>query len=217
MASEIEALPEPRYGLDPKQVDTLLRPLNSTRVASRSQGGKTLSYLESWDVKRCLIRVFGFCGFDSEVINEEFIGEYPYVSRQTKDGNAIEVPMLEIVYRARVRLTLRDQWGTGLATYSEGAVGSATVRADSGAKGDAHDNALKTAASDALKRCAINLGTQFGLSLYDNGSRADVVGRVLVNGPIEEEPSEEAKAAIASSLGGKEISAEEKSAQESGS
>ena len=39
--------------------------------------------------------------------------------------------------------------------------------------------AVKTAESDALKRAAINLGTQFGLSLYDNGSRADVVGHTL--------------------------------------
>jgi hypothetical protein len=33
-----------------------------------------------------------------------------------------------------------------------------------------------------LKRCAINLGTQYGLSLYDNGNRNDVVGTV-VGGP----------------------------------
>jgi hypothetical protein len=42
--------------------------------------------------------------------------------------------------------------------------------------------ALKTAESDALKRAAIYLGTQFGLSLYKNGETADVVRRVLAPG-----------------------------------
>jgi hypothetical protein len=39
--------------------------------------------------------------------------------------------------------------------------------------------AIKTAESDALKRAAINLGTQFGLSLYNNGSLRDVVVQTL--------------------------------------
>jgi hypothetical protein len=39
--------------------------------------------------------------------------------------------------------------------------------------------AIKTAESDALKRAAINLGTQFGLSLYNNGSMRDVVVQTL--------------------------------------
>jgi hypothetical protein len=49
--------------------------------------------------------------------------------------------------------------------------------------GEHHDNAVKTAASDALKRCAINLGTQFGLSLYDDGSLADVVRNTIAPPP----------------------------------
>lgn len=40
--------------------------------------------------------------------------------------------------------------------------------------------AIKTAESDALKRAAINLGTQFGLSLYNNGSTADIIRATLV-------------------------------------
>jgi len=197
--STVQTLAWPTPHLTKGQVDALLRPLSGARVATRQQSGKTLSYLEAWDVKRCLIRVFGFGGFDSVVETEEHVGDFPYMGGQ---NNATE--MLEVVWRARVRLTIKDRNGEELASYSEGAVGSATVRADSAAKGDAHDNALKQAASDALKRCAINLGTQFGLSLYDNGSRADVVGRVLVNGRPEPEPTDEQKAALASSLGASE-------------
>jgi hypothetical protein len=39
--------------------------------------------------------------------------------------------------------------------------------------------AIKTAESDALKRAAINLGDQFGLSLYNNGATAPVVIQTL--------------------------------------
>jgi hypothetical protein len=69
--------------------------------------------------------------------------------------------------------------------------------------GDLHDNAIKTAASDGLKRCAINLGTQFGLSLYDNGSRTDVVKMTLVkpDGVTEEAPSSEQAERLAASVG----------------
>lgn len=67
--------------------------------------------------------------------------------------------------------------------YSEAAVGSATGGAESSGIGDLHDNAIKSAASDALKRCAINLGTQFGLSLYDNGSTREIIKKVLVGEP----------------------------------
>jgi recombination DNA repair RAD52 pathway protein len=60
-------------------------------------------------------------------------------------------------------------------SYTEAAVGSAQLPQ----RGEAHDMAVKTAESDALKRAAINLGTQFGLSLYNNGSMRDVVVQTL--------------------------------------
>lgn len=200
-ADPVAHAPSPGNGLTERQVDTLLRRLNSTRVATRQQSGKTLSYMEAWEIKRTLIRVFGFAGFDSEVISEELIGQFPYTGSGTNSP-----AMLEIVYRARVRLTIKDQWGRPIAVYTEGAVGSATVRQDSAAKGDAHDNALKSAASDALKRCAINLGTQFGLSLYDNGSRDDVVGFTIVNGrPEPEATDKEVEERLEQSLGAKPV------------
>jgi hypothetical protein len=50
--------------------------------------------------------------------------------------------------------------------------------------------AIKTAESDALKRAAINLGTQFGLSLYNNGSLRDVIVKTLDMEQGEENESE---------------------------
>lgn len=193
-------------GLTPKQHETLMRPLNGTRVAKRTQGGKQLSYLEAWDVRAHLIRVFGFTNFDAELEDYHFIDTRRYTS--TGDNPR---PMVEVIYAARMRLTLRDSEGAPLATYAEAAVGSAS--GPETMLGEHHDNALKTAASDALKRCAMNLGTQFGLSLYDNGRTTDVVRGTLVpesgeeaaqppaGGPTEEE----ATANLQRSLGAKDI------------
>lgn len=185
-------------GITPKQYDKLKAPLNGTRIAQREQGGKKLSYLESWDVRAHLIRMFGYTNFDSEVLNYEYIGAREYQSSNGKD-------MVEVIYSARVRLHIRDAEGKPLCTYAEAAAGSASGPVTM--LGEHHDNALKTAASDALKRCAINLGTQFGLSLYDQGSTRDVVKGTLVTpeGWVEPPKDDAAVAAVQHSLGGQVI------------
>jgi len=182
--------------LTPQQYDVLRRPLNSSRVAKRSQGGKQLSYLESWDVRAHLIRVFGYGNFDVETIEAHHVANRDY----TSSGDSPK-PMVEVIWYAKAMLTIRDADGFLLCTHSESAVGSASGPATM--LGEHHDNAVKTAASDALKRCAINLGTQFGLSLYDNGSTRDVVKQTLVEPPGYEkpEPTAEQVEAMAHSLG----------------
>lgn len=146
------------------QYEQLLKPLNGTRVAKRKQGGSTLSYLEAWDVKAHLTRIFGFGGWSAEVLEASLAcedkGERNY----------------DVSYRVVLRLTIHGiRVDGGDAVFTEAAVGSAHLPQ----RGEAHDMAIKTAESDALKRAAINLGTQFGLSLYSNGSLRDVVGRTL--------------------------------------
>lgn len=190
-------------GITRAQHDALTRPLSAGRIAKRSQGGKQLSYLESWDVRAHLIRLFGYGNFDLEVMEYHHVTDRPYVNGE-KD-------MVEVIYSAHVRLTIRgagDPMGF-ICSYSECAVGSASGPATM--LGDHHDNALKTAVSDAVKRCAINLGTQFGLSLYDNGNTNDVVRKWLVipDGEAVEEPpadlTPEQAEALTRSLGGKVI------------
>ena len=154
-----------------EQYRTLRKPLNPTRVAKRSQGGKTLTYLESWDVRAHLSRVFGYTAWDEEILDCYQVGVREYT---TKDGKA----MAEPIWFARVQLTVRDTDGQQMCRYTESAVGSSA--APDYLLAESHDNAVKTAASDALKRCAINLGTQFGLSLYDDGSMRDVVKGTIV-------------------------------------
>jgi hypothetical protein len=152
--------------LTPQQYATLLKPLAKYRVSSRQQSGMSLSYLEAWDVKAHLIRVFGFGGWSADVISAELAFE-----DKTDKGH------WNVGYKVLMRLRIHANDGDlfGDTTYTEAAVGSATLPQ----RGEAHDMAVKTAESDALKRAAINLGTQFGLSLYDGGNRNDVVGHTL--------------------------------------
>jgi hypothetical protein len=180
-----------------EQYAYLMNPLRSARVATRQQGGKTLSYLEAWDVKAHLTRIFGFGNWDLNMLEQEHVATRPYLNDAGKD-------MVEVVWMAKMMLTVRDNQGREIATHSEAAVGSASGPASM--LGDHHDNALKTAASDATKRCAINWGTQFGLSLYDNGAKTDVIKQTLVkpDGVVvsEEKRTEEQVANIQATLGG---------------
>jgi len=149
--------------LNRDQYGQLLKPLAPSRVAKRSQAGRSLSYLEAWDVKAHLIRIFGFGGWSWTVT------EAVCVFEAEKDGK------WNVGYKVIGTLTI----ATLACEYSEAAVGSSTLPQ----RGEAHDMAVKTAESDALKRAAINLGTQFGLSLYNDGQTKDVVGATL-DGPV---------------------------------
>lgn len=153
--------------LTPEQYEVLLKPLAGSRVATRSVGGQSLAYLEAWDVKAHLIRIFGFGGWSWDVKEATVAYE-----QQNEKGR------WEVGYRV-VGCLLIHSLG---CSYTEAAVGFATL----GARGEAHDMAVKTGESDALKRASINLGTQFGLSLYNNGSRQDVVGHTLVHPGLPE-------------------------------
>lgn len=187
-----------------KQLEVLAKPINTSRIAKRSQGGKQLSYLEAYDVKAHLIRVCGYGNFDTELVDYHFVATREYESVQDKR------PMVEVIYSARVRLDVRDPDGIYVCSYTEAACGSASGPASM--LGEHHDNALKTAESDALKRCAINLGNQFGLSLYDNGSTSDVVRGTLLDvkkeADADPEPTpteKEAADRLAHSLGATEV------------
>jgi hypothetical protein len=152
-----------------EQYAVLLRPLHVSRVAKRKQAGKELSYVEAWDIKAHLTRIFGFGGWSADVTESvlEYASEVP-----AKNGGT----QWDVGYRVTLRLTIHGiAPGGGDVTYTESAVGNN----QGPQRGEVSDNAIKSGASDALKRCAINLGTQFGLSLYDNGSRNDVVGFTL--------------------------------------
>lgn len=74
-----------------------------------------------------------------------------------------------------MKLTIHGGWS--IATYTEAAAGDSQ---NNPSRADAHDMAIKTAESQAFKRAAVNLGDQFGLSLYKDGSTSAVVRDTLV-------------------------------------
>jgi hypothetical protein len=142
------------------QLKILLAPVNPKRVGQT----RGLAHMEAWDVRRQLIRLFGFGGYSTETLALDLVAE-----RETKQG---ERSRWTVVYRAQVRLTIYDTDGKQLGFWDDGAAGDSVNQPS---LGDAHDMAMKTALSQALKRCATNLGDQFGLSLYNDGSPEPVV------------------------------------------
>lgn len=144
------------------QLKTLMGDINAARVSAK-QG---MSYVEAWDIKATLIRVFGFGGFSSRLLDAKIIRsvEVPQVNNQNKTNWAVTA-------QATVELSIH-QLG---AVYSETAIAGSKQPDFT----ESADMAIKSAESDALKRAAIFLGTQFGLSLYNSGSLQDVI-KVIV-------------------------------------
>jgi len=162
-ATNTEVMTDPRIKpLTQLQVRALTSPLNPARVSKRDN----MSYLEAWDVKASLIKVFGFGGFSSELIESEILD----VREVPQRNNASKVNM-KVTAKAVVRLTIHQ---TG-AVYTEAAIAGSSQPDIT----ESMDMAIKSAESDALKRAAIFLGTQFGLSLYNAGRTQDVVQRIL--------------------------------------
>jgi hypothetical protein len=162
MAAEAEPVPC-CAGLTPQQVQALLWELPAARVSHDDKGHVAL---EHWDVRRTLIRIFGFAGYDIDDDDPVLVKEIPL---GTADSGKTR---WTVVYRAKTRLTVKCVHGRAIGhwdgTAAEGAMNQPTLA-------QAHDLAMKSAASQALKRAAINLGDQFGLCLYNDGQRGAVV------------------------------------------
>lgn len=184
--------------LNDRQVKLLLMPIKGQRVGKDNNG---FSHTQGWDIRRYLNRVFGFAGWSEEILKLDMVAERHIPNGKRPDG--VEKFKHYIVYRATVRLTLYDTNGAMLAFYDGSATGTGNNLPD---LGDAHDMAIKTAETQALKRAAINLGDQFGLGLYNGGQTAPVVewsmayppaakgvpsaAEVTEDAPVQPEPNE---------------------------
>lgn len=162
-----------KTGLNEKQLEQLLKPVAAYRV--KQVDG--MSHLEAWDVRRFLIRIFGFGEWSAEVQDCQFVYEE---STMTKSGK----PAFKVGYRATVCLSIH---ATG-ARFTECAFGESIM--PDFKRGACHDMAIKTAESQALKRCAVNLGDQFGLGLY-NGGKTDAVVSGTLNVGIDQTVSDD--------------------------
>lgn len=169
--------PDPALDYDyltPKQYDTLLRPLNAQRIEQRIVSGQKLSYLSQQDVRSHLTRILGFARWSGETVSTELMFADPVVMRNEKEG-------WYCAHRVTYTLTICAPSGMPLARYTESAIAGNTQPE----KHEAMDMSLKSATSDAMKRCAINLGDQFGLSLYNKGSVGAIVRGSLVQPTVD--------------------------------
>ena len=156
----------------PAQVEQLLRPVNPRRVMQGNHGGRAVSNLAAYDVSAHLTRIFGFGGWSKHILSLELVAEDGIMDTSRNPARL----GWWVTYRCMMRLEVGD-WSN-----EDGATGSASNLPD---RGDAHDFALKNAISYALKRCAKDLGDQFGLSLYNKGSTKALIGRTLTGSPTQ--------------------------------
>jgi len=143
------------------QLRLLHRPVDPKRIGKDDKG---FAHMQAWDIKRYLLRVFGFAGYDTENRELTLLREI-----ETPNGNRSK---WTVVYRAQVRLIVKDVHGQVLGYWDGEAAGAGNNLPN---LADSHDMAMKTATSQAFKRAATHLGDAFGLSLYNNGSPQAVV------------------------------------------
>ena len=145
----------------------LSAPLDRSHVKSRSQAGRSLSYIEGWHAIAEANRIFGFGGWNRILKDIRQLGEPREI-----DGK------WRVAYMATVTVTVGDvtRDGTGYGSGIDRDLGSA------------HESALKEAETDAMKRALMTFGNPFGLALYDKDQAnvvdapAYVFGAVAPNG-----------------------------------
>lgn len=143
------------------QLRLLHRAVDPKRIGKDDKG---FAHMQAWDIKRYLLRVFGFAGYDTENRELTMVREI-----ETPNGNRSK---WTVVYRAQVRLIVKDVQGRQLGHWDGEAAGAGNNLPN---LADAHDMGMKTASSQAFKRAATHLGDAFGLSLYNAGSPEPVV------------------------------------------
>lgn len=155
---------EERGHLTRQQVERGLRPVRPDRIEVL----RGLSYVPAEEVRAELIRQFGVGNWDSQVI----VCDLLYEKETTNKKGDLN---WNVCYRVGVQLRVRDYNGNPIAEFVEYHIGQ-TQHPD---LGEAHANAVTSASSYALRRCAIGLGDNYGLHLYHKGSTAPLINGTL--------------------------------------
>ena len=144
------------YVLQLKMLDAKLDP---RLIASRSQGGADLSYLETQDAIQILNHIFGQANWD--IVTSEL----KEVQREEREKNGKQ--QFLVGYTAQSSLTVKFINGVTVVKNDVGA-GNGT---DYQGYYSTSESSVKEACSDSLKRCARHLGNSLGLALYDKQKR----------------------------------------------
>jgi DNA repair and recombination protein RAD52 len=140
-----------------EQLASLTAPLGKSHIKSRSQAGRTLSYVEGWWAIAEANRIFGFDAWDRETVDLRQLGE------AYQDAKSL----YRVAYMAKVRITVRAD-GRATMVVRDGCGYGSGIDRD---LGSAHESAIKEAETDAMKRALMTFGNPFGLALYDKEQR----------------------------------------------
>ena len=136
-------------GFSTRQLKKLATSFDTSRVRSREQNGKTLFFIEGWFAISEANRIFGYDGWDREMVHFE------------RSYSNVVGGQVHCGYLARVRVRVR---AGKTDIVREGSGFGSGVSAN---QSEAHDIALKGAETDATKRALATFGDRFGLLLYD--------------------------------------------------
>lgn len=180
------------------QIRQLLLAITPGRVLKDSKG---MSHVAQQDVRAHLLRIFGFGFWDDAILRLECVRDVvltlpaePPSTKYPKGRPERKVP--GVTYLAVVRLTVHCPTRCCTSVHEDVGTGTSPHLPD---YGDAHDFAAKNAVSYAIKRCAINWGDQFGLSLYNKGQVAALVspgGRLPLAYVKDSEPGGDRQAGV---------------------
>jgi DNA repair and recombination protein RAD52 len=139
------------------QIARLQAPLDQSRVKGRTQGGRSVAYIEGYDCINIANDIFDFDGWTTDLVDG------PNLTQIGTDGG--------YVCHANVKVSVRCDDGSWVHRTEVGCCTPATAKGTA-PSADAVDTAMKGAVTDALKRALRLFGNQFGNSLYDKDSAA---------------------------------------------
>ncbi|MGC2046551.1 MAG: Rad52/Rad22 family DNA repair protein, partial [Pseudolabrys sp.] len=96
-------------GFSTKQVQALLRSLNSRHIRTREVNGRELSYIEGWYAISEANRIFGFDGWNRETVESRCV-----LARENRGSFlAVYVAKVRITVHADGATIVRDGHGSG--------------------------------------------------------------------------------------------------------
>jgi recombination DNA repair RAD52 pathway protein len=148
----------------PEQIKLLQEPLDPANVKPRKgPNGKTLSYVEGWQVLEECNLVFGFGNWSRETVLMEPLHDPVLIT----DPDGPEKGKVVSAFFAKVRITVWSEDGKRSVVRE----GCGAARGFAKTAGESMEQALKSAETDATKRSLVSFGSRFGLALYDRAHR----------------------------------------------
>ena len=151
----------------PGQIRGLTGKLERHHVRCRNVEGRDISYIEGWFAIAEANAIFGYGGWDREMVHFEKV----YERSRGEITSCAYLARVRIRVRAGVVPILREGTGWGSASGHNLA--------------DTHERAIKSAETDATKRALATFGNRFGLCLYDKeqGGVSGPADSFVIHGP----------------------------------